>query len=63
MVATPAFAGVFELLVTRDTLGAGSDRKQPAGRDLWTGAVMWTIAEHLYEPERDTPHPGKYHSA
>ncbi|GAB3801896.1 hypothetical protein GCM10027605_20250 [Micromonospora zhanjiangensis] len=63
MFTTPAFAGVFELFVTWDTLGAGSDRKQPTGRDLWTGAPLWTIAEHLYESERDTPHQDKYHSA
>src|SRR5688572_18771676 len=39
MVATPAFAGVFpELRVTRDTLGARSDRK-PADRP-------WPVDEH-----------------
>lgn len=50
MVATPAFAGVFEeLFVTRDTLGARSDRKQPAGRNLWMSDPVWTIAEHVYD--------------
>src|SRR5690242_18912318 len=39
MVATPAFAGVFpELRVTRDTLGARSDRKPADG--------PWPVDEH-----------------
>jgi hypothetical protein len=53
MSATPVLnlPGVFaeELLFTRVTLGAGYDRKQPAGRELWMTAPLWTIAEHLYD--------------
>jgi hypothetical protein len=64
MVATPAFAGVFpELLVTRDTLGAGSDKNQPTGRELWTSAPLWTIAEQVYEPAGDTRPTGNRCSA
>jgi hypothetical protein len=59
MSATPVFdlPGVFaeELLFTRVTLGAGYDRKQPAGRELWMTAPLWTIAEHLYDHAATRP--------
>src|SRR5262249_41872965 len=38
-----------------DTLGAGSDRKQPTGRGLWISTMLWTIPVQVYDAWRDTP--------